>query len=79
MSNMKFAPMPLPYSEDALEPTMSQECVNLHYNKHHWGYTKKYNQLMESQKQLAEYKTLEEVIHKVFLQLFFLFSLMNSI
>ncbi|MGD8415876.1 MAG: superoxide dismutase [Pseudomonadales bacterium] len=33
----------LPYEENALEPAISRETVNVHYNKHHAGYVKKVN------------------------------------
>eukprot|EP01060_Flectonema_neradi_P001987 TRINITY_DN1120_c0_g2_i1.p1 TRINITY_DN1120_c0_g2~~TRINITY_DN1120_c0_g2_i1.p1 ORF type:complete len:211 (+),score=50.56 TRINITY_DN1120_c0_g2_i1:46-678(+) len=36
-----FAMTPLPYDFTALKPTMSEETVSLHYNKHHTGYCTK--------------------------------------
>ena len=38
----------LPYDENALAPTISARTVGLHYNKHHAGYFKKLNQLIQN-------------------------------
>lgn len=38
----------LPYGEDALSPTISARTVGLHYGKHHAGYFKKLNQLVQN-------------------------------
>lgn len=38
----------LPYGEDALAPTISARTVGLHYGKHHAGYFKKLNQLVQN-------------------------------
>lgn len=38
---------PLPYSLDALEPVISAEIMNLHYNKHHQGYVTNLNKALE--------------------------------
>jgi superoxide dismutase, Fe-Mn family len=35
----------LPYAKNALEPFISQETLNFHYEKHHRGYVVKLNQL----------------------------------
>lgn len=37
----KFDQEPLPYKLDALEPHISAEAMDLHYNKHYAGYVKK--------------------------------------
>lgn len=37
----KFVKTPLPYALDALEPTISAQTMDLHYNKHYAGYVKK--------------------------------------
>lgn len=41
----------LPYELDALEPVISKEIMNLHYNKHHAGYV---NNLNKALKEYAE-------------------------
>jgi len=38
---MKFALDPLPYPKNALEPHLSAETLEFHYEKHHRGYVKK--------------------------------------
>jgi superoxide dismutase, Fe-Mn family len=37
---------PLPYPEDALEPVIDKETVNIHYNKHFAGYVKGLNKTL---------------------------------
>ena len=37
----------LPYAKDALEPAMSRQTIEYHYGKHHAGYVKKLNALIE--------------------------------
>lgn len=44
----------LPYALDALEPVISKEIMNLHYNKHHAAYVANLN------KALKEYERAEE-------------------
>jgi Fe-Mn family superoxide dismutase len=51
---------PLPYSEDALEPYISAETMNLHYGKHHAGYINTANRLLKDS--AFRDKTLVEVI-----------------
>jgi len=50
----------LPYSRDLLQPTLSDETINFHYNKHHKGYVDKLNKLIHETK--YESKNLEEII-----------------
>jgi Fe-Mn family superoxide dismutase len=38
---MRFELKPLPYAKDALEPFMSRETIEYHYEKHHRGYLTK--------------------------------------
>lgn len=38
----------LPYELDALEPVISKEIMNLHYNKHHKAYVDNLNKALES-------------------------------
>ncbi|NIK74791.1 Fe-Mn family superoxide dismutase [Thermonema lapsum] len=40
---MAFEQIKLPYAEDALEPYIDAQTMNLHYIKHHAGYTAKLN------------------------------------
>ncbi|WP_038031298.1 superoxide dismutase [Thermonema rossianum] len=40
---MAFEQVKLPYAEDALEPYIDAQTMNLHYTKHHAGYTAKLN------------------------------------
>jgi len=50
----------LPYSRDLLMPTLSEETINFHYDKHHKGYVDKLNKLIHETK--YESKNLEEII-----------------
>lgn len=38
---MEFVVLPLPYGKEALEPVMSRETLEFHYEKHHKGYMTK--------------------------------------
>ena len=49
-----------PYSRNLLKPTISEETVNFHYDKHHKGYVDKLNQLINKTNYAS--KTLEEII-----------------
>jgi superoxide dismutase, Fe-Mn family len=55
---MAFEVAPLPYAKNALEPVMSQETLEFHYEKHHKGYATKLNELVagkpDAQKSLVE-------------------------
>lgn len=44
---MPFQQPPLPYSMDALAPYLSEEQLRFHYGKHHAGYFKNLNALVE--------------------------------
>jgi Fe-Mn family superoxide dismutase len=57
---MAFELPPLPYSLDALAPTMSQETLEYHYGKHHQTYVTNLNNLV-ADTDLAD-KSLEEII-----------------
>lgn len=57
---MKFELMKLPYEINALEPYISSETISYHYGKHHAGYVKKLNTLVEGTE--FENKSLEEII-----------------
>jgi Fe-Mn family superoxide dismutase len=51
---------PLPYKLEALEPNISRETLDFHYNKHHAGYVKKTNDLLKDARQAGQ--TLEEIV-----------------
>ena len=57
---MDFVVPPLPYSKDALEPVMSKETLEFHYEKHHKGYMNKLKGLIEGKPEAQ--KSLVEVI-----------------
>jgi len=52
--------MMLPFSTDALEPTISAETISYHYGKHHQAYVNKLNAAIDGTP-LAD-KSLEEII-----------------
>lgn len=57
---MAFTLPPLPYNKDALQPHISAETVEFHYEKHHRGYVTKLNQMAEGTPVAS--KSLEEVV-----------------
>jgi Fe-Mn family superoxide dismutase len=57
---MSFQVAPLPYGKDALEPVMSKETLEFHYEKHHKGYLAKLNAALEGKPEASQ--SLEEVI-----------------
>lgn len=59
---MKHELPPLPYSLDALAPTLSKETLEYHYGKHHKAYVDKLNELIPGT-EFAEL-SLEEIIKK---------------
>lgn len=56
---MKFELPELGYEFDALEPYIDARTMEIHYTKHHQGYTNKFNAAIEGQ---FEGKTAEEII-----------------
>lgn len=48
-SEPHFELKPLPYGKRDLEPWISEDTVNTHYEKHHRGYVNKLNALLEGQ------------------------------
>jgi Fe-Mn family superoxide dismutase len=44
-----FEQMDLPYAFDALEPYIDAQTMELHYGKHHAGYTKKFNAALKEE------------------------------
>ncbi len=57
---MAYQQPPLPYAENALEPTISAATISFHYGKHHATYVKNFNGLVEGTPLDAE--PLEAVI-----------------
>jgi Fe-Mn family superoxide dismutase len=57
---MAFELPPLPYSLDALAPTMSRETLEFHYGKHHQTYVTNLNNLV-ADTELAD-QSLEQII-----------------
>ncbi|MFA7084768.1 MAG: superoxide dismutase [Arcobacteraceae bacterium] len=57
---MKHELMTLPYTMDALEPTMSKETLEFHYGKHHQAYVNNLNNLITDTK--FENLSLTEII-----------------
>ena len=58
---MAFELPPLPYAYDALEPTIDQETMTLHHDKHHKAYTDKLNEAVEADAGLQG-KSIEELL-----------------
>ena len=54
----------LPYTLDALEPSIDAETMNLHFNKHYKGYVKKLNELTKKNAQSLEKYLTEKLIQK---------------
>jgi superoxide dismutase, Fe-Mn family len=57
---MAFTLQPLPYSNDALAPAISERTLQFHHGKHHAAYVKNLNDLITGKK--FEQMTLEDVI-----------------
>lgn len=57
---MIFEVPPLPYSKEALEPHISRNTLEFHYEKHHKGYMTKLKGLLEGKPEAD--KSLEEII-----------------
>jgi Fe-Mn family superoxide dismutase len=53
---------PLPYEQDALEPTISRETIEYHYSKHHQTYVTNLNNLIPGTE--FENAPLEEIVKK---------------
>ncbi|MEI6243105.1 MAG: superoxide dismutase [Chlamydiota bacterium] len=52
----------LPYPLHGLEPVLSKEMVDLHYNKHHRGYVANLNTFMDKYQEAKEKKDLSSLI-----------------
>jgi len=57
---MDFEVAPLPYGKEALQPVMSRETLEFHYEKHHKGYMAKLKSLLDGKPEAK--KALEDVI-----------------
>jgi len=56
-----FTLPPLPYPNDALEPSIDKLTMEIHHDKHHGAYVNNLNKALESAAQLAG-KTLEDLL-----------------
>lgn len=56
-----FQKMDLPYEFSALEPHIDARTMEIHYTKHHEGYTNKLNKALENHADLAE-KSIEDLL-----------------
>jgi Fe-Mn family superoxide dismutase len=61
---MAFKLMELPYAYDALEPHIDARTVEIHYSKHHQGYTNNLNAALEKYPELQE-KTARELLESL--------------
>lgn len=52
----------LPYALNALEPVISEEIMNLHYNKHHAAYVANLNKALESYAEAEKKQDLAKMI-----------------
>lgn len=59
---MAFELPPLPYADNALEPTISAETISFHYGKHHQSYVTNLNNLVPGTE--FENASLEDIIMK---------------
>ena len=57
---MAFELPELPYPADSLEPHVDSKTMNIHYGKHHAGYTSKLNAAIEGTPN--ENKSIEEIL-----------------
>ena len=61
---MAFEVPPLPYGYDALKPTIDEETMKLHHDKHHQAYVDKLNGAVAEDPKLQR-KSLEELLSMV--------------
>ncbi|XP_049850590.1 superoxide dismutase [Fe]-like [Schistocerca gregaria] len=59
---MAFVLPPLPYPKNALSPSISEQTLEFHYEKHHRGYVDKLNQLIKGT--ALENSSLESLIRE---------------
>ncbi|MEL6624594.1 MAG: superoxide dismutase [Bacteroidota bacterium] len=60
---MAFTLPPLPYANDALEPHIDAQTMEIHHDRHHAGYTNKLNAAVEGT-ELAD-KSIEDILASV--------------
>ena len=60
---MAFEQPKLKYAFDALEPSIDKETMEIHYGKHHAGYTKKLNAAVEGTD--LEGKNIENILMNI--------------
>lgn len=58
---MPFELPPLPYAENALEPHIDAQTMNIHHTKHHGGYVSKLNAALDGHADWAS-KSIEEIL-----------------
>lgn len=58
----KYTLPQLPYELDALEPVISKEIMNLHYNKHHAAYVNNLNAALEKLEEADKKQALAEEV-----------------
>ncbi|KAL0482130.1 superoxide dismutase [Acrasis kona] len=58
---MSFSVQPLPYEKSALEPHLSRDILEFHYEKHHKGYAVKLNDIAKNDEKVAK-KSLTEIV-----------------
>lgn len=62
MTEYKYQLPPLPYGLDELEPIISAEIMNLHYNKHHQAYVTNLNKALEQYAEAAQKNDIAAMI-----------------
>jgi superoxide dismutase, Fe-Mn family len=50
LSALQFSQIPLPYANNALEPSIDAMTMDIHYNKHHAAYIKNVNEAIAAEK-----------------------------
>lgn len=60
--SLKFELPQLPYGLGDLEPVISKEIMDLHYNKHHNGYIQNLNKALEQYDEAQKNKDIEKMI-----------------
>ena len=61
---MAFELPALPYAYDALEPTIDQQTMTIHHDKHHAAYVNNLNAALEKAPELAD-KSIEDLIRNL--------------
>lgn len=61
-----FKMLPLPYAYDALQPSIDAKTMEIHYSKHHLGYTNKLNEAIAGTE--MEKLTIEEILKSLDLE-----------